>query len=58
MCRATSGAHDRCMDNSYLYFSTAEIDYRRERMMQGIKPRRRRGARSTWRRRHDSELAT
>ena len=58
MCRATSGAHDRCMDNSYLYFATAEIDYRRERMMQGVRPRRRRSTRSPWRRRNDSEPTT
>ena len=55
MCRATSEAHDRCMDNRLMYFTPAELDYRRQRATHSVKPRRRRGSRSLWRRRHDPE---
>ena len=44
------------MDNSYLYFAAAEIDYRRKRATRTVKPRRRRGS-SPWNRRQGTEPA-
>ena len=43
------------MDNSYLYFTNAELDYRRELMLRSAGPRRRRGTKVRRWRRHGTE---
>ena len=58
MCGATSEAHDRCMDNSYLDYMTAELEYRRELMRRSAGSRRLRDRRSPWRRRHAKDVTT
>ena len=61
MWAATSGDHDRCMDNAYLYFFTtnSELDYRRQRAMgRPVPPSRRRRTRSPWRRAQGAEPTT
>ena len=55
MCAATSEAHDRCMDNSLLYYTPAEIEYRQLRARRSLKPRRRMRTRAPWRRRPAQE---
>lgn len=46
------------MDNTYMYFAPAELDYRRQRATQSRRPRRRRATQAPWRRRNGSEPTT
>jgi hypothetical protein len=36
------------MDNRYLYFAPAELEYRRQRATHSVKRRKRRGNRTPW----------
>ena len=44
------------MDNSYLYFAPAELEYRRRRATHSVKRRNRRSSRTPWLRRNNLDL--
>lgn len=44
------------MDNRYMYFAPAELDYRRQRATRVVKRRGRRNSRTPWLRRNNLDM--